>query len=120
MCFLFSKWLVIDPDCITQQGWCQLHVSGKKDRLEGNFHRLGRRGCLRTVSADKPDRFADQSQFSRAFARDLGIAPGEYRSMAGVQRLGTGMFQNDKRCTPRMRKLRECDKAAREFARSNR
>ena len=64
--------------------------------------------------------FADQSQFSRAFARDLGIAPGEYRSMAGVQHLGAGMFQNDKRCTPRMRKLRQCDKAARDFARSNR
>jgi hypothetical protein len=54
--FLCSKWLVIDPDCITQQGRCQLHVSGKKGRSEGNFHRLGRRGCQRTVSADKADR----------------------------------------------------------------
>jgi hypothetical protein len=37
VCFLLSKWLVIDPDCITQQGRCQLHVSRKKGRLEGNF-----------------------------------------------------------------------------------
>jgi AraC family transcriptional regulator len=64
--------------------------------------------------------FGDQSQFSKAFARDLGIAPGEYRSVAGVQRFRVGMFQNDKRCTPKMRKLREWDRAAREFVRSNR
>jgi AraC family transcriptional regulator len=64
--------------------------------------------------------FGDQSQFSKAFARELGIAPGEYRTMAGVQRFRAGMFKNDKRCTPRMRKLREWDRAAREFARSNR
>jgi AraC family transcriptional regulator len=64
--------------------------------------------------------FGDQSQFSKAFARDMGIAPGEYRSLAGVQRIRAGMFQNDKRCTPRMRKLREWDRAARGFARSNR
>jgi AraC family transcriptional regulator len=64
--------------------------------------------------------FADQSQFSRAFARDLGIAPGEYRRAAGVQRFRAGMFQNDKRCAPRMRKLREWDRATREFTRSNR
>jgi AraC family transcriptional regulator len=64
--------------------------------------------------------FGDQSQFSRAFARDLGIAPGEYRRAAGVQRFQAGMFQNDKRCPPSMRRLQEWDRAAREFARSNR
>jgi AraC family transcriptional regulator len=64
--------------------------------------------------------FGDQSQFSRAFARDLGIAPGKYRSAAGVQRFRAGMFQKDKRCAPRMRKLREWERAAREFARLNR
>jgi hypothetical protein len=25
-----GKWLFIDPDCITQQARCQLHVSGEK------------------------------------------------------------------------------------------
>jgi hypothetical protein len=30
------------------------------------------------------------------------------------------MFQNDKRCVARMSKLREWQRAAREFARSNR
>jgi AraC family transcriptional regulator len=64
--------------------------------------------------------FGDQSQFSRAFARDLGIAPGEYRTLAGIQRFRARMFQNDKRCAPRMSKLREWGRAAREFARSNR
>ena len=64
--------------------------------------------------------FGDQCQFSRAFARDLGIAPGEYRRMAGIQRFRAGMFQNDKRSPPRLRKLREWEKAARNFARSNR
>ncbi len=64
--------------------------------------------------------FRDQSQLSKAFARDLGIAPGEYRSMAGPERFRAGMFQNDKRCTPRMRKLREWDRAVRGFVRSNR
>jgi AraC family transcriptional regulator len=64
--------------------------------------------------------FGDQSQFTRAFARDMGIAPGEYRRAVGVQRFGAGMFQNDKRCTPKMRKLREWERAARVFARSNR
>ena len=64
--------------------------------------------------------FGDQSQFSRAFARDLGIAPGEYRHAAGIQRFRAGMFQNDKRCPPRVRKLQEWDRAAREFARSKR
>jgi AraC family transcriptional regulator len=64
--------------------------------------------------------FGDQSQFSKAFLRDLGIAPGAYRSAAGVQRFQAGMFQNDKRCAPGMSKLREWDRAARELARSNR
>lgn len=64
--------------------------------------------------------FGDQSHFSRAFARDLGIAPGEYRSAAGIQRFRAGMFQNDKNCAPRMSRLREWDMAARDFARSNR
>lgn len=64
--------------------------------------------------------FADQSQLSRTFTRDLGIAPGEYRRAAGVQNIRAGMFQNDKRCTPRMSKLRAWDTAARLFARSNR
>src|SRR4029077_15444706 len=64
--------------------------------------------------------FGDQSQFTRAFARDLGIAPGEYRREAGRQRVGVGMFQNDKRRGSGMCKLREWDKVAREFARSNR
>jgi AraC family transcriptional regulator len=64
--------------------------------------------------------FGDQSQFSRAFTRDLGIAPGEYRSAAGIQRFRAGMLQNDKRCAPRMSKLREWDRAARKLARSNR
>jgi len=64
--------------------------------------------------------FGDQSQFNKAFARDLGIAPGEYRRAAGVQRFRAGMFQNDKRCAPRMSKLREWDRASRDFARSRR
>jgi len=64
--------------------------------------------------------FGDQSQFTRAFARDLGITPGEYRRAAGVQCFRAGMFQNDKRCAPRMSKLREWERVAREFARSNR
>ena len=64
--------------------------------------------------------FGDQCQFSRAFSRDLGIAPGEYRRMAGIQRCRAGMLQNDKRSPPRLRKLREWERAARKFARSNR
>lgn len=64
--------------------------------------------------------FGDQSQLSRAFARDLGIAPGEYRRAAGVQRFRAGTFQNDKRCAPKLSKLREWQKQARHFARSNR
>jgi AraC family transcriptional regulator len=63
--------------------------------------------------------FGDQSQLSRAFTRDLGIAPAAYRSQAGVQSVRGGMLQNDKRCAPRMRKLREWEKAARDFAGKN-
>lgn len=64
--------------------------------------------------------FSDQSQFSKAFARGLGITPGEYRRAAGVQRFRAGMFQNDKRCAPGLSKLREWERDARQFARSNR
>ena len=64
--------------------------------------------------------FGDQSQFSRAFTRDLGIAPGEYRRLAGIQGSRAGMLQNDKRSPPGLRKLREWERAAREFARTNR
>jgi AraC family transcriptional regulator len=64
--------------------------------------------------------FGDQSQFSRAFARDLGISPREYRRAAGIQGFRAGMFQNDKRCSSRINKLREWDRAARKVARSNR
>jgi AraC family transcriptional regulator len=64
--------------------------------------------------------FSDQSQFNRAFIRDLGIAPGEYRRVAGIQRFRAGMFQNDKSCAPRMRKLGAWQRAARELVRSNR
>jgi AraC family transcriptional regulator len=64
--------------------------------------------------------FADQSQFTRAFSRDMGITPGAYRYGAATQRLGEGRFQNDKRNTSRMRKLRDWDRATREYARSSR
>jgi AraC family transcriptional regulator len=88
-------------------------------RLERAAHMLTRSDrSLSEIALESG--FGDQSQFSKAFARDLGIAPGQYRSMAGVQRFRAGMFQNDKKHTPRLRKLREWDRAAREFARSNR
>jgi AraC family transcriptional regulator len=64
--------------------------------------------------------FGDQSQFCKTFARDLGIRPGEYRSVAGTQGFRDGMFQNDKRCSRRTHKLREWHRAAREFAKSKR
>jgi AraC family transcriptional regulator len=64
--------------------------------------------------------FGDQSQLTKAFARDLGITPREYRRAAGVEGIRTGMFRNDKRCAPGLRKLREWDGIAHEFARSNR
>ena len=90
------------------------------------FCRLERAACMLTRS-NRPlseialeSGFGDQSQFSRVFARELGIAPGKYRSVAGIQCVRTGMFQNDKRCSPRMRKLREWGNAARKLARSNR
>jgi AraC family transcriptional regulator len=63
--------------------------------------------------------FGDQSQLSRAFTRELGIAPAAYRSAAGVQTISPGMFQNNKRGASRMSKLRKWGNAAREFARSN-
>jgi AraC family transcriptional regulator len=95
----------------------------------GEFTRFCRlqRAAYMLMRSDRPlseialeSGFGDQSQFNKAFARHLGIAPGEYRSAAGIQRLRAGMFQNDKRCGPRMSKLRKWDEAAREFARSNR
>lgn len=88
-------------------------------RLERAARMLSQSDCSLSEIALEAG-FGDQSQFSRAFARDLGISPGEYRRAAGTQRLRAGMFQNDKRCPPKLRKLREWQKSAREFARSNR
>jgi AraC family transcriptional regulator len=88
-------------------------------RLERATRMLTRSECpLSDIALESG--FSDQSQLSRAFTRDLGIAPGEYRRAAGVQRVRAGMFQNDKRCAPRARKLRDWHKAARDFARSHR
>jgi AraC family transcriptional regulator len=90
------------------------------------FCRLERAACMLTRSDRSLSEialesgFGDQSQFSKAFARDMGIAPGEYRSAAGVQGFRANMFQNDKRCAPILRKLRDWDRAARKFARSSR
>lgn len=90
------------------------------------FCRLERAACMLTRSERTlsdialESGFADQSQFSRAFTRNLGIAPGKYRYAAGVQGCRAGMFQNDNRCAPRARKLGDWHKAARDFARSHR
>jgi AraC family transcriptional regulator len=64
--------------------------------------------------------FADQSHFSKEFARNLGIPPGKYRLAAGMQLTAASMFQSDKRLSPNMRKIRAWSAAARSFARRHR
>jgi AraC family transcriptional regulator len=64
--------------------------------------------------------FADQSHFSKEFARNLGIPPGKYRLAAGTQPTSACMFQNDKRLPPEMRKIRAWSAAARNLARRHR
>jgi AraC family transcriptional regulator len=90
------------------------------------FRRLERAACMLARSSRSLSEialesgFSDQSQFSRAFTGDLGIAPGEYRRLAGVQRFPTDVFQNDKSCSPGICKLREWRSAARVLAGSKR
>jgi AraC family transcriptional regulator len=64
--------------------------------------------------------FADQSRFSKQFARNLGITPRKYRLAAGTQLTTASMFQNDKRLPPGMRNIRAWSAAARSVGRKHR
>ena len=64
--------------------------------------------------------FADQSHFSRIFARNLGLPPGEYRRLAGIRTQRSPMFQNDKSGSPQLARLRAMNATAREYARRQR
>jgi AraC family transcriptional regulator len=64
--------------------------------------------------------FADQSHFSKEFARNLGIPPGKYRLAAGTKLKTSSVFQNDKRLSPEMSKIRLWNTAARKFAKRHR
>jgi AraC family transcriptional regulator len=64
--------------------------------------------------------FADQSHFSKVFARHLGLAPGEYRRLVGIRGNRSPMFQIDKSGPPGLVKLRARGAMAREYARKYR
>ena len=49
--------------------------------------------------------FADQSHFSKAFARCLGLSPGEYRSLVGRDAGALGRLQIDNTAPSRWRKV---------------
>lgn len=64
--------------------------------------------------------FADQSHFSKIFARCLGLPPGEYRRLVGVRSNRSRMFQIDKSGPPTLGTLRARGATAREYARKHR
>lgn len=64
--------------------------------------------------------FADQSHFTKVFARHLGLPPGEYRQLAGVRAKRSRMFQIDKSGLPSLAKLRARGATARAYARKQR
>jgi AraC family transcriptional regulator len=64
--------------------------------------------------------FADQSHFSRIFARHLGLPPGEYRSLAGTRTSRARRFQIDKTEPSLFVTLRARSATAREYARKKR
>jgi AraC family transcriptional regulator len=75
-------------------------------RLEKALHLLARTS-LPLAEVALTSGFADQSHFSKAFARCFGLPPGEYRILAGLDGIPSHKFQIDKTRFSRWAKLTE-------------
>ena len=85
-------------------------------RLEKAVHLLARTSLPLTEVALRSG-FADQSHFSKSFARRFGLPPGEYRILAGSGGIPSHRFQIDKTCFSRWAKVSEWAARARAITR---